>query len=165
VHDTSIVEHDIKTTPRVYLLDSCSDIGLLADIADSSFDLASSVRDNLLDLGKSLFESRCRDIAHQNRCTLAGKQNGGLKTNTTVELSVQSSTYTNVLKMIDEYHGGKCALLQVKQVQQKNDDAMEKHLPSSTSDDSVLASETTSAFGAHDCRWILSKVMWMKLGM
>jgi hypothetical protein len=165
VHDTSVVEHDIKTTPRVYLLDSCSNIGLLADIADSGLDLSSSVRDNLLDLGKSLFESRCRDIAHQNRCTLAGKQNGGLETNTTVELSVQSSTYTNVLKMIDEYHGGKCVLFSIERVQQKADDAIEEHLPSSTSDDSVLASETTSTFGAHDCRWILSKFVWMKLGM
>jgi hypothetical protein len=105
VHDTSIVEHDIKTTPRVYLLD-----GLLADIADSGLDLANSVRDNLLDLGKSLFESRCRDIAHQDRCTLAGKQNGGLETNTTIQLSIRSSNYVDVSIVIDKYRGGKCAL-------------------------------------------------------
>jgi hypothetical protein len=59
VHDTSVVEHDIKTTPRVYLLNGCSNICLLADIADSGLDLASSVRDDFLHLGESLLESRC----------------------------------------------------------------------------------------------------------
>jgi hypothetical protein len=165
VHDASVVEHDIKATPRVYLLDSCSNIGLLADIADSGLDLASSIRDNLLDFGKSLFQSWCRNITHQNRCTLAGKQDGGLKTNTTMQLSVRSSTCTNVLVVIDKYRGGKCALFWTKPTQQKVGDAIEKHLPSSTSDDSVLASETTSTFEAHGCSWILSKVVWMKLGM
>ena len=48
---------------------------------------------------------------------------------------------------------------QFEPTQQKIDIKTEWHLPSSASDDSVLASETTSTFGAHDCRCILSKVM------
>lgn len=88
MHDSSVVEHNIKTAPRVYLLNSRGNIGLLANVADSSLDLASSVGDNLLDLGKCLLESGFRDIAHQNGGTLAGKQDGCLKTNTTVQLSV-----------------------------------------------------------------------------
>ena len=112
MHDTSVVEHDIETTPRIYLLDGCGNIGLLADIADSSLDLASSVGDNLLDLGKCLLESRCRNIAHQNRGTFAGKQNAGLKTNTAVGLSVQALCLPNVLMVVDDSHGGKvCSFL------------------------------------------------------
>jgi len=66
VHDTSVVEHDVETTPRVDLLDGSSNIGLLADIADSGLNLASSVGNDLLDLGDGLLESRCRDVAHQD---------------------------------------------------------------------------------------------------
>jgi len=101
VHDTSVVEHDIETAPRVYLLNSCSNIGLLADIADSSLDLAGSVGDNLLDLGKCLLECGFRDIAHQNRGTLAGEQNRGLKTNTTVQSSAQAQCFPGVLPRVE----------------------------------------------------------------
>jgi hypothetical protein len=88
VHDASVVEHDVETTPGIQLLDSCGNISLLAHVAHGGFDLAGSVRDNLLDLGKSLLESRCRDIAHQNRCTLTSKKNGGLETDATTQVLV-----------------------------------------------------------------------------
>lgn len=95
VHDTSVVEHDVETTPRVDLLDGGSNIGLLADIADSGLNLASSVGNDLLDLGDGLLESRCRDVAHQDGGTLAGEENGGLKTNATDPISVRILSMTH----------------------------------------------------------------------
>lgn len=63
VHDTSVVEHDIETTPLIDTVDKSLDIILLAHVALCGLNLANSIRDNLLCLCKSLLKRLLGDIS------------------------------------------------------------------------------------------------------
>jgi len=66
VHDTSVVEHDIKTAPLIDAVDKSLNISLLAHIALCSLDLTNSVRDNFLRLCKGLLERLLRDVSQDD---------------------------------------------------------------------------------------------------
>ena len=66
VHDTSVVEHDIKTAPLINAVDKSLDVRLLAHVALCGLDLANSVRDDLLRLCKSLLKRLLGDISEDD---------------------------------------------------------------------------------------------------
>ena len=66
VHDTSVVEHDIKTAPLIDAVDKSLDIRLLAHVALCSLDLANGIGYDFLRLCKGLLESRLRDISQDD---------------------------------------------------------------------------------------------------
>jgi hypothetical protein len=66
MHDTSVVEHDVKTTPLIDTVDKSLDISLLAHIALCGLDLANGVRDNFLRLCEGLLERLLRNISEDN---------------------------------------------------------------------------------------------------
>lgn len=49
---------------------------------------AGSIGHELLDLCGGLFESRLRDVGHEDGSALLGEENGGLKTNATAIVSI-----------------------------------------------------------------------------
>lgn len=83
MHDTSVVEHDIKTAPLIDTVDKSLDISLLAHIALCGLDLTNGIRDNFLRLCKGLFKRLLRDISEDNGGTFAKEKDGSLKTNAT----------------------------------------------------------------------------------
>jgi len=66
VHDSSVVEHDIQTAPRVNMLDSGLNVGLLGNVTLHGLDGAGHVRDYLLCLGDGFGKRGLGNVAHQD---------------------------------------------------------------------------------------------------
>ena len=103
MHDASVVEHDIKTTPLIDAVDKSLNIRLLAHVALCGLHLANGIGYDLLRLCKGLLESGLRDISEDDRSALAEEEDGSLKTNATSStgdngvLSFQTETRHDVL--------------------------------------------------------------------
>lgn len=80
VHDTRVVEHDIRAAPAVLILDQGFYFRLLGDVALEGLDPA-SIGSLLLDLGKGPFKCGLRDVGHQDIGAFTGEQDAGLETN------------------------------------------------------------------------------------
>jgi hypothetical protein len=82
VHDTSVVEHDIDTTPGIKVVNKSLDISLLGNVTDLDLSLVGGWN-KLLQLSSSLLKSWLRDIGEENVSTLLGEEDTGLETNST----------------------------------------------------------------------------------
>lgn len=88
VHDASVVENYIYTTPGVKVLDHGFDVGFLRDIGDFGLKLL-GVWHYGLELLQGFVQSRSGDVGEENVGTLAGKEDACFQTNTTVMTLVQ----------------------------------------------------------------------------
>ena len=66
MHDTSVVEHDVKTTPLIDTVDKSLDISLLAHVTLCGLDLANGIRHNLLCLCKGLLKRLLGDVSEDD---------------------------------------------------------------------------------------------------
>ena len=66
MHNTGVVEHDIKATPLIDAVDKSLDISLLAHVALCGLDLANGIRYNFLCLCKGLLKRLLRDVSEDD---------------------------------------------------------------------------------------------------
>jgi hypothetical protein len=86
MHNASIVEHDIHTSPFIQALYYSLDVGLLRDVALHGGDFAAHGRSKLLGFGHRFLEGWFGDVCHQDRGTFAKEENGRLEPNATVNM-------------------------------------------------------------------------------
>lgn len=86
VHNTSVIEDHIGAAPAVLGLDHCLHVGFLGHVALEGLHTRGS-GNNFLHLGQCLGEGSIGDISHEDVGSLAGEEDGGFETNTTIHKS------------------------------------------------------------------------------
>lgn len=86
VHDTSVVEDDVKTAPLIQAVNDSLNVGLLANIALLGGNLTGHLRSHLLGFCHRFLEGGFGNISHDYRCAFAKEQNGRLQTDAAVLL-------------------------------------------------------------------------------